>query len=218
MITMSMQVFIIPIKINIRDYFIITLFAVLYAIYSMLYVIYGPISSFLSVLIFLVMFIYGCKIAAYVTSNLSSLIYDLENSEIQLHDIIEILRKKLNTAYWLKIYTLALLWLLIAGSVLNSIMFLNYTWISVVYNQIINAGYICILLYIFRCTEFNLPIYQNVPLQEIINLPIQYNQQNRRNNANQPIDFTSKTLVLVYMADKSSIFVNLCLIIGCCNK
>ena len=207
MITMSMQVFIIPIKINIRDYFIITLFAVLYAIYSMLYVIYGPISSFLSVLIFLVMFIYGCKIAAYVTSNLSSLIYDLENSEIQLHDIIEILRKKLNTAYWLKIYTLALLWLLIAGSVLNSIMFLNYTWISVVYNQIINAGYICILLYIFRCTEFNLPIYQNVPLQEIINLPIQYNQQNRRNNANQPIDFTSKTLVLVYMADKSSIFV-----------
>lgn len=145
-----------------KDILVMIIILFLYGVYAMLYILYGSIMSFFVALIYLICLIYVCKRTALLISKMASLIYDMEHATIIQLQAILIPRRKLEVTYWFRMYSVLLLTCLIAGNLLEIILFLNYQWIPELYNQGFQALNFIVLLYLFRSTSANQNLYEQV--------------------------------------------------------
>lgn len=146
-----------------RDLILIALFLAIYTVYVILYLLYGSVMQFLVAIIYLVMLIYTCRITSFAASKIASVMHDLQQSPHSGRPQLEIPQRKLQAVFLVRKSTIGLLVLLAAGSLMASILFSSYFWIAEIYNKSIKLAYLFILLYIFRCTNFNVVLYEPMP-------------------------------------------------------
>ncbi len=146
-----------------KDLVMVVILLALYAVYCILYVLYGSVVNFCLALIYLVSFIYVCKRAALIISRMASAIYDMEHSPNINPDHVAVPKRKMEVVYYFRICSLVLFPLLIGGNLVDVMFFSSFEWIPEVYTQGVYAIYFFALLYIFRCAEPNMVLYLDVP-------------------------------------------------------
>lgn len=154
---------ILPGVIAVKDYVCVLLLLLLYVAYIVLYIIYKNDVDFFIPLICLIILIYSCKKLSLVLSKVTSSIYDLEQTDDVDRDGIEIAKRKLNLAYWLRAHTFLLMTLLIGGFIMGKLLFSRYSWITDIYDQGSKTLYFWTLLYLFRLTAHNVLICEDIP-------------------------------------------------------
>eukprot|EP00826_Nyctotherus_ovalis_P055791 TRINITY_DN7446_c0_g1_i6.p1 TRINITY_DN7446_c0_g1~~TRINITY_DN7446_c0_g1_i6.p1 ORF type:complete len:260 (-),score=42.47 TRINITY_DN7446_c0_g1_i6:164-943(-) len=148
---------------SVKDLVLIALFLAFYAVYAILYLLYGSVVQFLFAIIYLVMMIYTCRITSFTASKIASVMHDLQQSPHSSRSQLDIPQRKLQAVFLVRKCTIGLLVLLAAGSLMASILFSSYFWVAEIYNKNIKLIYLFILLYIFRCTSFNVVLYEPMP-------------------------------------------------------
>ena len=152
----------------IKDLLVIIILLTLYAIYAILYVLYGPVVNFFMALIYLISLIYVCKRSALIISKMTSAIYDMEHSGHVNANELAIPTRKLEVIYWFRAHSLILFTVLIGGNLVGIALFASYSWIPELYNQSIEVFYLLSLLYLFRCTAANDILYNEVQIKCLI--------------------------------------------------
>jgi hypothetical protein len=162
----STGILLLPEVFSSKDLILISLLVVIYTMYSMLYIIYGSIMNLLLGVLYLILAIYACRITTFTASKIASVMHDLQQSSN--HSELNIPKRKLNTVFLIRKTTIALLVFLIIGSLLATILSSSYFWIAEIYNKSIKLIYLFMLLYIFRCTKFNVMLYDPIPCVQSI--------------------------------------------------
>jgi len=145
-----------------KDLLVVFILLALYSVYSILYVLYGPVVNFFMALIYLISLIYVCKRTALIISKMTSAIYDMEHSGSIIQREVSIPRRKLEVIYWFRMHSIILLALLIVGNLIGIAIFSSYPWIPEVYTQSLEIVYLLAILFIFRCTHANEILYNEV--------------------------------------------------------
>ena len=157
----STGILLLPNVFSLKDLALIGLFIAIYTMYSALYLIYGSIMNILLGIIYLILIVYVCRITSFVASKIASAMYDLQQSSN--HSELVIPQRKLHATFLIRKTTITLLILLVVGSLLAIILFSSFFWIAEIYNKSIKLVYLFVLLYTFRCTNFNVILYDPIP-------------------------------------------------------
>ncbi len=145
-----------------RDFFIVVVLCTLYAIFAMLYKMYGSATDFFMALIYMVCLVYVCMRVAHFISQVEVLMWDLQHSHNEAPSLLRSPSRKVHLMYWFRLYSLLLLGALLMGDVISSGLFSGYPWIPVVSEQSTIYVYFFILIYLFRSTRLNEYLYEDV--------------------------------------------------------
>lgn len=136
-----------------------SLLVLAYIAYATLYLIYGSIVQFTIGMISLGLLVRVCRMTSFAASRIASAAHDLRLSRRAL----QVPCAKLRAVLLVRKATSALLVLAAVGSLLASILFSSYFWVSEIYNKSIKLFYLVAVLYAFRCTRTNVALYEPMP-------------------------------------------------------